>query len=315
MGQVVAVVSEEGAGRALAEYEAALARAPLADQSRRAYRSRVAGYLTWLASDLVGGSDLRGNPLADPPARDYAVAEYQDWVRSERGAQPSTVNAILTALDHFYGHLRLGPVNAVRAVVPEQDTRVLDDDEQRRFLRAALRRESVRDQAIAHALFYTGVRVAELVALDLPDVRLARTRSPLVVVRSSQAGRDRTIPISADSRPVLRAWVRERSRWPGASAVAAVFLNRRGGRLTARSVDNLVIEIGREAGIAGNQNEGQVTPQVLRHTFATRLLRGGTEVALVAELLGHKRLDTTRRYGPPPTGDRVRAIELLRIDH
>jgi integrase/recombinase XerC len=305
----VAVLTDQRAQDVLAEYEVALAGAPLADQSRRAYQSRVAGYLTWLTQHDPGG-----DPLADPHARNHAVQEYQSWLKAIREARPSTVNAILTALDHFYVHLRLGAAVGVREEMPEAPPRALDETEQQRFLQAALARTSVRDQAIALALFFTGVRVAELVALDLTDIHITARRGHVLVrapasnpardssgpSASSPAGnsagtRERVIPLQRESRRALRTWTQARDTWPGADRVLAVFLNRRGGRLSTRSVDDLVVGIGRDAGIAGAQDDDRVTPQILRHTFGARLLRDGTDILEVSELLGHKRLDSTRR--------------------
>jgi integrase/recombinase XerC len=285
----VALLSDQRARDLLAEYAVALAGAPLADQSRRAYESRVAGYLTWLTQHDPGG-----DPLADPHARNHAVQEYQSWLKAIREARPTTVNAILTALDHFYVHLRLGAAVGVREELPESSPRSLDKTEQRKFLAAALRRDSIRDQAIAFALFYTGVRVAELVAFDLSDLRVTGRRGH-VLVRASARNRDRVIPLEAEPRGLLRSWSRARDDWPGAHQGVALFLNRRGGRLSVRSIDELVGDIGRDAGIAGAEDEARVTPQVLRHTFGARLLRDGTDLVAVSELLGHKRLDTTRR--------------------
>lgn len=304
-GLGLALISDDRGRAVLAEYEGALEDSGLADQSRRAYCSRVAGYLAWLAGGDVGGSDLGGgDPLDDRRARDRAVSEYRSWVVSQRGARPSTVNAILTALDHFYTHRRLGPAQAVREELATPSPRILDGDEQERFLHAVARHEAVRDRAVVCALFYAGVRVAELVALDVPDIRVGRSPAR-IVVRAS--GRLREVPLGPEPVPVLREWIRERRQWQGASSLAALFLNRRGGRLSTRSVDNLVVRLGREAGIAGAPGGPQVTPHVLRHTFAARLLQGGADIMTVADLMGHKRLDTTRRYTPArPAGRRRR---------
>ncbi|MEQ7127974.1 tyrosine-type recombinase/integrase [Actinopolymorpha sp. B11F2] len=307
----MALISADQAHAALESYDAHLTATGLADQSRRAYRSRVAGYLSWLSGGDVGGSDLGGgDPLADRQARDRAVREYRAWVTSERRARPSTVNAMLTAVDHFYSHLGLGPAEVVREELPDPAPRILDEDQQRRFLDAVAERESVRDRAIAYALFYTGVRVAELVSLDLPDVVVGRQKSRLVV-RGSGGSSLREVPLRAEPVELLRGWIRERRTWRGADDLQAFFLNRRGGRLTSRSVDDLVVRLGREAGIGGEADAPPVTPHVLRHTFGARLLRGGASLVAVAELMGHKRLDTTRRYTPPDAAGREHAIDLL----
>jgi integrase/recombinase XerC len=313
----VALIAADRARAVLEAYDLVLDGSALADQSRRAYRSRVAGYLSWLAGDEVGGTDLGGgDPLTDRAARDRAVREYRSWVVGERQARPSTVNAMLTALDHFYSHQGLGPAQIEREERDEPAPHVLDDEQQARFLRAVAQRESVRDRAIAYALFYTGVRAAELVSLDVPDVVVARQKSR-IVVRSAPGGRSgspREIPLRAEPVHVLRGWIRERRRWPGADSMPAFFLNRRGGRLTSRSVDDLVVRLGRAAGIA-DEEQPQVTPHVLRHTFAARLLGSGADIAAVAELMGHRRLDTTRRYSQRDSTARGRVVDLLLADH
>lgn len=279
-------ISEQRARDVLHEYESALKGAPLAAQSRRAYRSRVAGYLGWLVRINVGP----GDPLTDPLSRDYAVGAYQAWLKTARDTKPATVNAIRTALDHFYDHLRLGAAMAGREERPAAGPRVLADAEQRGFLRA-VERASIRDRAIAYTLFFTGIRVAELVALDLEHVRM-RGHKRLIVWEGKGRGY-REIPLETEPRPVLKDWIAERGEWPGVDRTPACFVNRRGGRLTTRSVDDLVVRIGRESGVGPDE---PVTPHVLRHTYGARLLREGTDIARVSELMGHKRLETTRRY-------------------
>jgi integrase/recombinase XerC len=266
----------------LAEYETALARSTLAPPSRRVYQSRVAGYLSWLSARGYRGAD----PLADAYARNQAVGAYRAWLKTQ--AKPSTVNAVLTALDHFYTHLQLGPIPSPREELLSGARRVLDEDEQKQFLRSIERNLPSRDRAIAYSLFYTGLRVAELVALDHTDVRLAGERSR-VDVRGEPA---RQVPLQPPPRPVLRDWLRER----GSPGTDALFVNRRGGRLSSRSVDDVVLRLGTDAGLNDRTDSRPVTPHVLRHTFAHRLLRQGNSVEQVAALLGHKRLDTTQRY-------------------
>lgn len=81
----------------LADYDRALAGSLLAAHSRRAYRSRVAGYLAWLAT-----TDYPGDPLADPHTRNHAARDYRTWLTTRQRRRPATANAALTALDHFY---------------------------------------------------------------------------------------------------------------------------------------------------------------------------------------------------------------------
>lgn len=306
----MAAVTRDRLEAVLADYDAALSANNdlLADNTARAYRSRVAGFLDWLAD-----ADLDGDPLADPHARNHAVRDYRAFLKTTRGRKPTTLNAVLTALDHFYDHLGLGHAVARREDLPAAAPRALDEDDQRRFLRAVEKLDSVRDQAICSSLFYTGIRVAELVALNLADVQIT-ARKGRIIVRAGKGDRYREVPLHAQSRPILTDWRHQRASWPGADQTPALFLNRYGGRLSTRSVDDLVARLGRDARLVDHDGGDGLTPHVLRHTFGTRLLRSGVDVVLVAELMGHARLDTTRRYTLPTDADREAAIEKLLVD-
>ncbi len=101
----------------------------------------------------------------------------------------------------------------------------------------------------------------------------------------------------------------ERQDWPGASTNPALFLNHRGGRLTTRSARDILAELAGEARL-----DEEFTSHVLRHTFGTTLVRAGHDLVLVAELMGHRRLETTRGYTRPGRTDRERAINSLPTD-
>lgn len=268
--------------------------------TRRAYSARVAGFLEWL-----GGSGSDGDPLGDAHARDFAVRDYKAYLKSTRHG-PATVNAGLAALDHFYGHLGLRPARVRREVLPQAAPRALEAGEQRRFLRAVERAASPRDGAACLVAIYAGLRVAELAALDVDDV-VVSARKGQVVVRHGKGDAYREVPLHPAARGAVKVWAEERRGWPGAEG-KAFFLNRRGGRLSGRSLAQVVTAIGGEAGIEG------LSTHVLRHTFGTNLVRQGFDVVLVAELMGHRRLDTTRRYALPSTADRQRAVDSLPVD-
>ncbi len=94
-----------------------------------------------------------------------------------------------------------------------------------------------------------------------------------------------------------------------ASDNRALFLNRRGSRLSARGAHDVITGIAAAGGL-----EEHVTAHVLRHSFATTLVRGHTDLVVAAELLGHARLETTRLYTRPSAEDRAKAISLLPVD-
>ena len=277
-------------------YQDALDRSPLSASTKRIYRSRVAGFLAWLVD-----ADVEGDPLSDPFARDFAVRDYRTHLKETHHA-PASVNAALAAVDHFYSVRGLGPANARREALPQAAPRALDPGDQRRFLRALEQTEGSRDRAIGLLGFYAGLRVAELAALNVDDVVLSARRGR-VIVWHGKGDIYREVPLHPEARKGVTTWLKARQ-----SEADALLLNRRGTRLSSRSVGGVVVKLGELAGIDG------LTTHVLRHTFGTNLIRQGTDVVLVAELMGHRRLDTTRRYSLPTTADRVRAIEGLPVE-
>jgi integrase/recombinase XerC len=285
---------------ALAAYLAWLQRRPLAPRSREAYGHQVRRYLAWLGDR----SPVDGDPLVDEAARDWAVRDYKRHLKAVERWKPASVNLALAALDSFYTHLRLGRPVVRREELPASAPRALSDEQQRRLLRLA-ERASARDRAIVVVLLYTGLRLAELVALDLDDVRVS-ARKGLVVVRSGKGDAYREVPLNALVRQVLEEWLGERQRL-AAAAERAVFVGRGGRRLSKRSVDDVVRGLGEDAGV-------KLSAHLLRHTFLTRMVRQGSDLVLVAELAGHRRLETTRRYSLPSDADRLLAVERLQID-
>lgn len=288
-------------------YVAALERAPLDADTRRAYASRVRSYLAWLDSAGITDPD----PLTDPHGRDFAARDYRTWLKVVGKRAASTVNAHLTALDHFYGQLGLGAVRVQRDQLPRRAPQALGAREQKRYLRAVEARPQVRDRAIGRLLFYSGVRVAELVALDEEEVPLS-ARKGKVIVRAGKGGDSREIPLlDPAARASVAEWKAERVTWPGAGMSPALFLNRRGGRLSARAVDQLLDALAADADLVDDDGSPAASAHTLRHTFGTNLLRNGVDVVTVAELMGHRRLDTTRLYTLPTERDLEDAVARL----
>jgi integrase/recombinase XerC len=152
---------------------------------------------------------------------------------------------------------------------------------------------TARAAAIVELLYASGLRVSELVGLDLRDLDFAE-----MTVRVIGKGRkERIVPFGGAAASALREYLDVRGPGPG-----AVFLNRRGGRLTVRSVHTIVRRRARAAGIVR-----RVSPHTLRHTFATHLLDSGADLRMIQELLGHSRLSTTQRY------THVGSDQLMRI--
>jgi integrase/recombinase XerC len=272
------------------EYLQKLERAPFSQNTKRAYASRVAAFLEWLPE----GTDLAED-------RDFVVREYRQHLKNAHRA-PSTVNSALDAVGHFCLSLNLGTPNARHERLPQASPRALEPKEQTLFLRAAEKADSPRDRAIALLGFYSGLRVAEIAALNISDIVLS-ARKGTVTVWHGKGDRHRELPLHPEARSAINEWLKDRR----ASSSEALFLNRRGGRLSSRSVCEIVAQLGASVGL-------EITTHTLRHTFGTNLVRQGTDVVLVAELMGHSRLESTRRYSLPSAGDRVKAIAGLPVE-
>jgi site-specific recombinase XerD len=277
---------------------------PLDADSIRVYGSRVRQYLAWLAT-----ADVDGDPFREPAARDWAVRDYRTHLLTVARRKPATVNAHLTAVDDFYRRRGLGPAAAKREDLPNAAPRALSKKAQIRWLRAT-EQASPRDRAIALAGFYAGLRIAEIVALDLGDLRTS-ARKGHIVVRCGKGGHYREVPLHPVLHKALDAWLAVRSHQPGAAG-PALFLNRRGNRLSTRGAYNTLIAIAETAGIDVGR-DAEFTPHVLRHTAGTTMTRAGTDIILVAEILGHS-VETARRYALPTNEDRHAAIGRLTTD-
>jgi len=284
-------------------YTAALAAAPLAAQSRRTYISKTRQYLAWLSA-----ADIDGDPLGSADGRDWAVRDYRNHLQGVLKRKPATINNALAAVDDLYTRRGLGPANAERVEVPVAAPRALGERAQVRYLRAVAARPSPRDQALALVPFYAGTRIAETAALDVDDIRLSARKGTMRIYGKGQ--RVREVPVHAQLRSALTAWLHERSDWPGAGDSPALFLNQRGARFSVKAAHDIITGIATDAGL----DDDEITAHVLRHSFATTLVRGGTDLVIVAELLGHARLETTRGYTRPTAEDRARALDLLPTD-
>lgn len=149
----------------------------------------------------------------------------------------------------------------------------------------------LRDRAILEVFYSSGVRVSELVGLDLADLNLEQQ----VLRVRGKGGKTRLAVLGGQARQSLIAYLEQRAelclKLPEEARPAAVFLNHRGGRLSARSVARLVEKWAQRAGLSQ-----PLSPHGLRHTFATHLLEGRADLRAVQELLGHARLSSTQRY-------------------
>jgi integrase/recombinase XerC len=257
----------------------------------------VKSYREDLTQALVFFRERLGNSEVSPDrVTTRLVRAYLAWL-SEQGYAKTTVARRIASLRSWFrflcrqGNLSANPTDGLRG--PRQDHKLphfLTGDEITRLLAAPAGDEplAVRDRAILETLYSAGLRVGELVGLNLDDLDLD---DGTITVRG-KGRRERLSLLGAPALAAVQAWLAVRERLgPAAQRQAAVFLNHRGSRLTVRSVGRLL-----EKHLAQTGLDPRTSPHTLRHSFATHLLDAGADIRGVQELLGHKSLTTTQIY-------------------
>jgi integrase/recombinase XerC len=142
-----------------------------------------------------------------------------------------------------------------------------------------------RDRAILELLYSSGLRVSELSGLNTDDLNI---RESLIKIRG-KGRKERIVPVGSKAIDAAKSYLIERMLLK--SKERALFLNRRGTRLTDRSVRRIVVKYARALAM-----NGKIGPHTLRHSFASHLLQGGADLRVIQELLGHSSLSTTQKY-------------------
>ncbi len=292
---------------AIPEYLAYLrAERDASEHTLRSYRSDLEQFLTYLKGRVQGSEVPRPEGLDH-----FAVRGFLAHMHAA-GLAKSSVARKLAVLRSFFrflcrrGTLVANPADLVRGIkLSSRTPRHLSVDEAFQLLAGpgkeqttlaarsdaqALTRQA-RDQAVLELFYASGLRISELVSLDLPDVDF---EGGLVRVRG-KGRKERIVPMGRAAQRALRAYLAEREVPAAGAGVAtaegALFLNPRRGRLSTRSVSRILLRRLQECGLGK-----KITPHGLRHSFATHLLRGGADLRAIQELLGHARLSTTQRY-------------------
>jgi len=275
--------------RALSEFDRAQQARGGSPNTRRAYRTDLEQFAGWatergLEADAIAYRELRG----------YAAA------LSERGLSRSTVARKLAAIRSLYANLVAAgevPGNPAELLPsPKRDSRlprVLGREEMEKLLERipAGSPLELRDRAMFELTYSCGLRCAELISLDVADVEFDSETLRV----TGKGGKTRVVPIGepaqraverylSAARPALEPGERE-------DAGGALFLSRRGRRLSPSDVRRRLARWVREAAVAGG-----VSPHALRHSFATHLLEGGADLRSIQELLGHSSVSTTQLY-------------------
>jgi integrase/recombinase XerC len=264
------------------------------DHTVRSYAADLDQFASFLGGSDNGGVEAEELSKRIVEATPVDLRRYLAEMR-RRDYRRATIARKLATLRSFYkflarqGHVEANPVKTIRT--PRQEKRLpkfLEPEEVERLLAAPEGDDllTLRDRAILEILYSTGMRVSELVGLNLDDV------DPIgEVVRVRGKGRrERLAPLGSYALEALDRYLAARA---GAEVRddKALLVNRHGQRLSARSVRRKLAKYLKMAGL-----DPAVSPHTLRHSFATHMLERGADLRAVQELLGHRSLSTTQVY-------------------
>ncbi len=286
-----------------AEFLAELRRQDAAPATVRNYAADLRAFARWFP-------DSTGEPFSARAVTPTDLREYKAYLRTVERRQAATVNRRLAALRKFFvwakgtGKIAELPTEQVKGVPAAPRTpKALAKREVDRLIREAERHGNKRNLAILLTLRHTGLRVGELCSLRLGDVAISERKGE-ILVRAGKGGKDRTVPLNNDARRALSAYIEVRPT----VADDHLFVGQRGEPLKSQGAQEVVQKYARRAGLP------EVTPHVLRHTFAKHVLDAGEDLATVQRLLGHERLETTAIYTQPTARDLEDAVRRLEAD-
>ena len=266
-----------------------------------AYRGDLGQYLSFLEK-------RSGRRVVTPADLNHQTVRAFLGELFQRGTAGSTSARRLAAIRSFARYLRregfLNDDPGVLISAPSQAQKIpahLDIAEMKELLDAPDTTTPLgrRDRAILELFYAAGLRLSELVGVDLEDLNLSGRLLRVL----GKGGKERILPFNRTAAAAIREYLKDRqtltrsirpslagggSRHPKGEPL---FLNYRGGRLSARSVDRLVRRY-----VNQSSTKLGISPHALRHSFATHLLERGADLRVIQELLGHSRLTTTQRY-------------------
>jgi integrase/recombinase XerC len=272
------------------------------DHTVEAYDSDISQLLAFAAAQLK-----KPRTAIEPDDVDLGMIRRFMGELHRQGQSRASVARKLSALRTFVKFLRregwIESDPAALTVSPRREIKIpahLSVDEMARLLEMPDTADPLgrRDRAILEFFYASGLRLSELVGLDLEDVNL----SGRIVRVLGKGAKERLVPFNESTRQALRVWLPDRALVCGGKRVDALFVNFRGTRLTGRSVQRLVAKY-----VTACSTRFGISPHALRHSFATHLLERGADLRTIQELLGHVQLSTTQRY------THVNAAQLLEV--
>lgn len=242
-------------------------------------------------SDYVAAHDLPGLDSLD----DEELAAYIAWLR-HNGKSPATVSRCIASLKSFYSLLLSQGVvdhNPAAGLVPEKAVQKLPQILTSKEVELLLEQpectdmKGYRDRAMLELLYATGIRVSELISLDVSDVNI-----PAGFIRCRSKDKERMIPLYPAAIKALSEYVEFiRPQMIASPDEQSLFVNISGERMSRQGFWKIIKTYQKKAGI-----EKDITPHTLRHSFAAHLLENGADLRSIQEMLGHADISSTQIY-------------------
>ncbi len=245
------------------------------------YRRDLLDFLSYLKKQNKGKDDI--------------LLVFSSYISSlsKKGLKTRTIARRVASFRSFFNFLeREGKGFSIKRKIsypkiPPSLPTVLSIEEVLRLIEAVDQSSShyYRDRAILELLYGCGVRVSELIDLDLGRIDFENE----LIRCFGKGGKERVVPLGRKASQALQDYLEKERLKLEKKSSKALFLNARGGRLTRQGVWKIIKEIGKKAGL-------NLSPHILRHSFATHLIEGGADLKSVQEMLGHSDLSTTEIY-------------------
>ena len=256
------------------------------DNTLSSYLRDIKQFKTWLLG--AGSPDLRR-------VKKDTINEYMLYL-SGAGKSPATITRCTASLKSFYaymlgrGAVKTNPAKNIAALKVERKCpEILTSKEVELFLEQprCVDEKGFRDHAMLELLYATGIRVSELIGLNVTDVNLTAG-----FIRCSSRGKERIIPLYHGAVKALQDYIRDiRPRIIANETETALFVNMNGERMSRQGFWKIIKHYQETAGI-----EKDITPHTLRHSFAAHLLENGADLRAIQEMLGHADISSTQIY-------------------
>lgn len=270
----------------------------------------LAGYEEWLVSEKNASTNTISSYLRDirqfltfltsikmkPEKANQQVFDQYTKHLSAQGKSVATITRSVASLKSFYTYLQIShfiSINPAKSIVPVKNERklpqILSNKEVDLFLEQpkCIDAKGYRDKAMLELLYATGIRVSELIELNLSNVNLSAS-----IIRCESRGKERMIPLYPSAVRALAEYIEHiRPRMIEQPDEQALFVNLNGRRMTRQGFWKIIKYYQEKAGI-----KKEITPHTLRHSFAAHLLENGADLRSIQEMLGHADISSTQIY-------------------